>query len=443
RVFVLDRQQRDKADFDFLDRVFHKLLLNFTWWVNRKDADDNNVFQGGFLGLDNIGVFDRSAPLPGGGHIEQADGTSWMAAYCLNMLTIALELAGEDPVYQDIATKFFEHFLRIAAAMADVSEEGISLWDPQDGFFYDVLHMPNGDNQLLRVRSMVGLLPLCAVTVFDGKLLEDNPEARENLKRFLEKRPELRQLIHDATKTGLENRRMAAILNEKNLRRVLARMLDEKEFLSPHGIRSLSRYHEEHPYVYTVGQQEFRVPYLPGESDTGVFGGNSNWRGPVWMPVNGLILRALLQYYMYFGDAFTIECPTGSGRQMTLYEVAENLAERLTSIFVRDASGRRPVYGDDAVFQNDPQWRDYILFYEYFHGDSGAGLGASHQTGWTGVIARIMHLFATTNSQQVALLGKKAAAVGVKPAPAMETAARKPPPAKNRKRDDVVQEKAT
>jgi hypothetical protein len=399
---------RGGADLDWLEASFHKLLLNFTWWVNRKDRTGNNLFEGGFLGLDNIGVFDRSSPLPTGGHLEQADGTAWMALFSQNMLEIAVELAAERPAYVPMCQKFVEHFLRIASSMIH-GGDGMAMWDDEDGFFYDVLRLPDGRAQRLKVRSMVGLLPLCAVTVFDGKLLEKRPEALKGLKEFLETRPELAAAVHDPAKQGCAGRRMASILDETRLRRVLARMLDEKEFLSPFGIRSLSRIHAEHPFAFRTGGQDYTVPYLPGESDTGMFGGNSNWRGPIWMPVNGLLLRALLQYYAYYGDAFTVECPTGSGKQKTLYQIAEDLAGRLGRIFLRDEEGRRPVYGGTTKFQEDPHWRDLILFYEYFHGDNGAGLGASHQTGWTGIIARILHLFATTSAAQVRELGKDAA----------------------------------
>jgi hypothetical protein len=406
-TYRLKMAEHDTGDIEWLERSFHKLLLNFTWWVNRKDRFGKNAFEGGFLGLDNIGVFDRSAPLPTGGYLEQADGTAWMAIFCQNMLEIGVQLALAKPAYVDICVKFVVHFLWIATAMMHAGED-IGMWDEEDGFFYDVLRLPDGRSQRLKIRSMVGLLPFCAATVFEGELLEKIPETRQHLRKFLEARPELISFIHDPVKQGQGGRRLAAILNEDNLRRVLARMLDESEFLSLYGIRSLSRYHAEHPYVIGVGGQEYRVAYLPAESDTGMFGGNSNWRGPIWMPVNGLIIRALLSYYAYYGDGFTLECPTGSGRQMTLYQVAEELSRRLASIFLKGQDGRRPVYGGTRKFQEDPNWRDLILFYEYFHGDNGAGLGASHQTGWTGVIARIMHLFATTTSQQLLELGKAA-----------------------------------
>jgi hypothetical protein len=407
-TYRLQQARHGQGDLDWLERSFQKLLLNFTWWVNRKDRTGRNVFEGGFLGLDNIGVFDRSAPLPTGGYLEQADGTAWMALFCQNMLEIAVELAQHRSAYEDMGVKFVEHFLWIASSMIHAGED-TSMWDEGDGFFYDVLRLPDGRAQRLKVRSMVGLLPLCAATVFEGRYLIEHPEVRERLRRFLEARPELTAFIHDPSKVGYAGRRLGAILDETRLRRVLATMLDEQEFLSPYGIRSLSRYHAEHPFIFRAGGQEYRVSYLPAESDTGMFGGNSNWRGPIWMPVNALIIRGLLQYYAFYGNDFTIECPTGSGRHLTLYQVAEELMRRLSRIFLRDDHGRRPVYGGTRKFQADPHWRDYLLFYEYFHGDNGAGLGASHQTGWTGVIARGLHLFANHNAEQFLELGKAGA----------------------------------
>jgi hypothetical protein len=416
-TYRLEKAQRGAGDLDWLERSFHKLMLNFTWWVNRKDRSGSNVFEGGFLGLDNIGVFDRSAPLPTGGYLDQADGTAWMALFCQNMLEIAVELSLSRPAYLDMVEKFLEHVLLITSSMLHAGD-GVGMWDEEDGFFYDVLRLPDGQALRLKVRSMVGLLPLCAVTVFEGELRGKDPELQNRLRRFLEARPELTAFIHNPIATGKSDRRMSAALNEEKLRRVLAIMLDEREFLSPYGIRSISRYHADHPYAFRVGDQEHRVSYLPAESDTGMFGGNSNWRGPIWMPVNGLIIRALLQYYLYYGDDFKIECPTGSGRQRTLYQVAEEIAGRLASIFLRDKRGRRPVYGDTEKFQQDPHWRDLLLFYEYFHGDDGAGIGASHQTGWTGIVARMMHLFGTTTPEQALALGKVAAVVDAKkPAP--------------------------
>jgi hypothetical protein len=404
-TYRLEKMHTGEGDREWLKASFQKLLLNFTWWVNRKDRSGRNVFEGGFLGLDNIGVFDRSKPLPTGGYLEQADGTAWMALFCQNMLEIASELALTDSDYEDMALKFCQHFLWIAAAMSNVGG-GCGMWDEEDGFFYDVLCLPDGGSQRLKVRSMVGLLPLCAATVFDGELLAKSPEIGARLRNFLEARPELRAAIHDPMKIGVAGRRLASILDETRLRRVLATMLDENEFFSEFGIRSLSRFHEKHPYVMHAGGQEYRVSYLPAESDTGMFGGNSNWRGPIWMPVNGLIIRALLQYYTYYGDDFTIECPTGSGRQMTLYQVAEELARRLANIFLVGKNGSRPVFGGAKKFKDDPQWRDHVLFYEYFHGDNGAGLGASHQTGWTGIVARTMHLFASMSPERLLEYGK-------------------------------------
>jgi hypothetical protein len=426
-TYRLEQARRGQGDLDWLERSFHKLVLNFTWWVNRKDPAGNNAFEGGFLGLDNIGVFDRSAPLPTGGHLEQADGTAWMALFCQNMVEIASELALHRPGYVEMGLKFVQHFLWIASAMMHAGQN-VGMWDEEDGFFYDVLRLPDGGAQRLKVRSMVGLLPLCAVTMFEGKALEKYPELRQRFRAFLEARPELTAFIHDPAKLGHAGRRLAAVLNETRLRRVLATMLDEKEFLSPYGIRSISRYHAEHPYVFTVGNREYRVSYLPAESDSGMFGGNSNWRGPIWMPVNALIIRALLQYFAYYGKEFTVECPTGSGRYLTLYEVAEEITRRLANIFLRDESGRRPVYGETRKFQEDPHWRDLLLFYEYFHGDNGAGLGASHQTGWTGIVARGMHLFATTTPQQILEFGKMAGVTEITPGRGRQTegAARRP-----------------
>jgi hypothetical protein len=402
-TYRLEAAARGSGDVDWLERSFHGLLLNFTWWVNRKDRADKNVFEGGFLGLDNIGVFDRSSPLPTGGYLEQADGTAWMALFCQNMLEIAVELTMHRPTYLRMCLKFVEHFLWIASSMYAEGDGG--MWDEQDGFFYDVLQVPNRGPQRLKVRSMVGLLPLCAVTVFHGQLRERHPEVLALMRDFIESHPELTRSIHNPARPGCENRRMAAVLDATRLRRVLTRMLDEQEFLSPYGIRALSQQHATEPFVFPVAGQEYRVSYLPAESDSGMFGGNSNWRGPIWMPVNALIIRALLQYHSYYGDEFTIECPTGSGRQMNLYQVAEEVARRLAAIFLRDADGRRPVYGGTEKFQTDPLWRDYLQFFEYFHGDNGAGLGASHQTGWTGVIARLMHFFATVQPEQLLTRG--------------------------------------
>jgi hypothetical protein len=416
-TYRMETLRRGQGDLDWLARTFHKLLLNFTWWVNRKDREGNNAFEGGFLGLDNIGVFDRSAPLPTGGFLEQADGTAWMALFCQNMIEISAELALHRPSYIEMCLKFIEHFMWIAAALSHTGGD-TGMWDEEDGFFYDVLRLPDGQSQRLKVRSMVGLLPFCAVTVFEGRLTRLHPELIPRMHRFIESRHELRAFIHDPEKPGYADRRLGAILDETRLRRVLARMLDESEFLSPHGIRSLSRYHEEHPYVFRSGQQEYRVSYLPAESDSGMFGGNSNWRGPIWMPVNALILRALFQYYGYYGKDFTVECPTGSGQQMNLYQVAQDITRRLTGLFLRDGSGLRPVYGGTRTFQEDPHWRDLLQFFEYFHGDNGAGLGASHQTGWTGVIAALMH-FSTRSAEEALEAPKGVRApvpVGARPA---------------------------
>jgi hypothetical protein len=399
-TYRLEKARTGKGDIVWLERSFQKLLLNFTWWLNRKDRTGRNAFEGGFLGLDNIGVFDRSAPLPSGGYLEQADGTAWMAIFSLNMLEISIELAMHDAAHAEMVLKFLQHFCSIASATIHAGGD-TGMWDEEDGFFYDVLQLPNGQAQGLKVRSMVGLLPLCAATVFEGGFREKYPELMKRFHGFLDARPELASFIHDPNKLGCTGRRLGAILDESKLRRVLGRMLDENEFLSPFGIRSLSRHHLEQPYVIRVEGREYRVGYLPAESDSGMFGGNSNWRGPIWMPVNALIIRALLQYYAYFGDDFTIECPTGSGRRMTLYQIAEEITRRLASMFLRDKDGHRPVNGGARKFQEDPHWRDCIQFYEYFHGDNGAGLGASHQTGWTGVISRAMHLFATVAPDQL------------------------------------------
>ena len=386
-----------RADLRFLERSFQGLMSNFNWWVNRKDPQGKNVFAGGFLGLDNIGVFDRSAPLPTGGHLDQADGTAWMAFYCQCMLEIALILTECDSVYEDVAFRFLEHFLWITYSMDRIGEYHEDLWDDKDGFFYDLLHFPNGNTTLLRVRSMVGLLPLCASTVLEPRgILAISPRLREQVETFRERHPDVLNHIAPADEkfVGYGGRRLMSVCNKEKIERILARMLDEKEFFGPYGIRSLSKYHLEHPFVFNVSGQEYKVQYLPAESNTGMFGGNSNWRGPVWMPVNALLIRGLLNLYQFYGNDFKVECPTGSGKYMTLYEVAKELARRLSSIFLRDARGKRPVYGGTKKFQEDPHWRDYILFYEYFHGDNGAGLGASHQTGWTGIIARMLDLFA-------------------------------------------------
>jgi hypothetical protein len=408
-VYNAEKQLRGQGDVTFLKGAFHKLLMNFTWWVNRKDPTGKNVFQGGFLGLDNIGVFDRSAPLPTGGSLEQADGTAWMALFCQNMLEISLELAQHDPSYEDMAVKFFEHFLWVAAAMDRIGDNQDEMWDEEDGFFYDLLRLPDGQALRLKVRSLVGLLPLCAVTVFSEEILEKYPRLRERARRFLAHHPELTANIAPPGRPGLAGRHMLAVLDEAKLRRVLSRMLDENEFLGPHGIRSISRHHLAQPYVLRVGDHEHRVGYEPAESSSGLFGGNSNWRGPVWFPLNVLIVRALLQLHSYYGDAFTIECPSGSGRSMDLFEVSQEIGHRLLATFLRDAQGRRPVYGATTKFQIDPHWRDLILFYEYFHGDNGAGIGASHQTGWTGLIGLVGWMLGSLKDAAVLREGARAA----------------------------------
>jgi hypothetical protein len=397
-----------REDIQFLDRSFHSLMLNFNWWVNRKDPQGRNVFAGGFLGLDNIGVFDRSAPLPTGGSLEQADGTAWMAFYCQNMLEMALILAETDPEYEEHAWNFLQHFAWISYAMDRIGDNHDEMWDEADGFFYDVLRLPDGSAMRLKVRSMVGLLPLCASTVFGPEQAAKYPRLKELIRLFTERHPEVIAQIAptEAGFVGTGGNRLLSPLSKKRLERVLAYLLDEDEFLSPYGIRSLSRYHLDHPFVFQAGGQTNTVAYLPAESNTGMFGGNSNWRGPVWMPVNALIVRGLLNLYAFYGDDFTVECPTGSGNRMTLFEVAREISQRLARIFLRDENGHRPVYGGSARFQDDPNWRDYILFYEYFHGDNGAGLGASHQTGWTGVIARLLDLFGRLSAEDVLLAEK-------------------------------------
>ncbi|MFF1695280.1 glucosidase [Streptomyces sp. NPDC058257] len=394
-VYTVDKGTTGNADHAFLERTFQKLLTNFTWWVNRKDPGGRNIFQGGFLGLDNIGVFDRSAPLPTGGTLEQADGTAWMALYCQSMLQIAMELAEQNPAYDELVLKFVEHYLWISASMDRVGDLQDELWDEEDGFFYDVLRLPDGQAVRLKVRSMVGLLPLCASTVFRPDQLERLSGLGDRLRRFAERHPSLSVSL-TAAQTGVAGGpRLLSVLDEKKLVRVLARLLSEDEFLSPYGIRALSKVHADHPYTFWVHGEEYKVSYLPAESDTGMFGGNSNWRGPVWMPMNALVIRGLLNLYGFYGDDLTVECPTGSGVQMNLYEVAEEISSRLTGIFLRGDDGGRPVYGGQAKFKDDPHWRDLVSFYEYFHGDNGAGIGASHQTGWTGLVAALMKIFGT------------------------------------------------
>jgi hypothetical protein len=391
-VYESEVEQRGSGDVDWLKRAFQKLLVNFTWWVNRKDPTGRNVFEGGFLGLDNIGVFDRSSPLPTGGRLEQSDGTAWMAFFSQSMLGIALELSQHDAMFEDMALKFAEHFVFIASAMDRIGDNRDELWDEEDGFFYDVLRLPDGQASRLKVRSLVGLLPLSATMVLPVEGMQVSEHLLARLRRRLASMPELLETIHDARQVGVNGRRVLAVLDETKLRRVLARMLDEDEFLGPHGVRALSRVHAEQPFSLDVHGQRYEVHYLPGESDSGMFGGNSNWRGPVWFPVNYLLLRGLLHLYAYYGDSFTIECPTGSGRECTLFEVATEIGRRLTSMFLPDAAGRRPIYGGTERFQSDPHWKDLLVFHEYFHGDNGAGLGASHQTGWTGLVARVIQV---------------------------------------------------
>ncbi len=389
RVFQMDRALTGQADRKFLEMAFHKLLLNFTWWVNRKDDNGRNLFQGGFLGLDNITIFDRSHPLPTGGIIDQSDGTAWMAMFTLNMMRIALELAIEDDAYEDMATKFFEHFLYIAEAMTKAG--GIGLWDEQDQFFYDVLHLPNdGATIPLRVRSMVGLIPLFAVEVIGARAFQALPAFSERLQYFLNDRPDLAALISRWTDTGSGERHLLSLLRGHRMKMLLRQMLDEAEFLSPYGVRALSKYHEANPYVLEVAGQRFSIGYEPGEGTSHAFGGNSNWRGPVWMPVNILLVDSLREFHRYYGDDFRVECPVGSGQMMSLKDVANMLSDRLKSLFLRGADGRRPFLGDDTLSQSDPDFRDNLLFHEYFHGDTGRGLGASHQTGWTGCIALLL-----------------------------------------------------
>ena len=392
QVYQISRRATGRADTAFLERVFHKLLLNFTWWVNRKDHDGNNVFQGGFLGLDNIGVFDRSAPLPTGGHIEQADGTAWMAMYSLNMLRIALELARTKPAYEDVATKFFEHFVYIANAFYNMGGDNVSLWDEQDGFFYDVLHAPDDEFVPLRIRSFVGLIPLLATQALEPEQLDNLPRFRRRMEWFLEYRPHLVANVAPLTETGAHGHYQLAVVGRDKLARILERVFDPAEFFSDYGLRSLSRHHAAEPYTCIVGGQAYTVNYEPAESTTGLFGGNSNWRGPIWFPINYLLIEALHKYHHHYGDGFKVEVPRGSGHWLTLGEAADELSRRLVRIFLPDQAqgGGRPVFGGERIFQADPHWRDHLLFYEYFHGDNGAGMGASHQTGWTALVANLI-----------------------------------------------------
>jgi glycogen debranching enzyme len=402
QVYLIEKQTTGREDRQFLAKVFHKLMLNFTWWVNRKDPEGQNVFQGGFLGLDNIGVFDRNCMLPTGGHLEQSDGTSWMAMYSLDLLKIALELAAEDPAYEDVASKFWEHFIYIAQAMNHLGDDGVSLWDEQDGFFYDVLHADNRSRFPLRVRSMVGLIPLHAVQTMEPELLDSMPSFARRLEWFIKNRPDLTKNVACMHTEGRGARRLFSIATPEQLKRILGIMLDESEFLSAYGIRALSRYHLENPYQLHLDGIVHSVGYEPAESSTGLFGGNSNWRGPIWMPVNYLLVESLRRLHTYFGESLKVECPTGSGVQMTLAEVADEISRRLCDIFRRDASGRRPVLGTNEKFQHDPHWRDYIPFHEYFHGDSGAGVGASHQTGWSALVASLIYELNATSSRKEA-----------------------------------------
>jgi hypothetical protein len=390
RVYKIERRLRGVADRGFLEKVFHKLLLNFTWWVNRKDPEGMNIFEGGFLGLDNIGVFDRSAPLPTGGHLEQSDGTSWMGMFCLNMLAIALELAKEDPAYEDVASKFFEHFVHIAHAMNDVGVGGRSLWDEEDGFYYDVLHLPNGEEHFLKIRSMVGLIPLFAVETLEPEIVDRLPGFKRRMQWFIDNHPDMPEHIETTQRSARGVRRLLSLVSRRQLKRVLERMLDESEFLSSYGVRALSRFHADFPYEVVVNDHVSRVTYEPAESSTGVFGGNSNWRGPVWFPVNFLLIESLQKFHHYYGEDFKVEFPTRSGNESDLWQVAGDISRRLIRIFLRGKDGRRPVAGGTEIFNDNPHWKDLVLFYEYFHGDNGSGLGASHQTGWTGLVAKLI-----------------------------------------------------
>jgi len=409
-VFLYRQEQalHNRSDVEFLKRSFVKLLANFTWWVNRKDRFDRNVFEGGFLGLDNIGVFDRSSPLPTGGHLEQADGTAWMALFCQNMLEIGVEIASYDQSFEDLAVKFVDHFLAIGNALNRVGQGG--MWDEEDGFYYDVLRLPDGSAKRLKVRSLVGLLPMCATTIVEPWQRQRVPKIEAHFRERVRRVPALLQGIHPTGEgaRGWGGRGILAVVDQHRLRRILTKLVDEREFLSPFGIRALSQFHKRHPYVFRVGKSEYKVNYLPAESDNGMFGGNSNWRGPIWMPMNVLVIRALLQYYMFYGDSFVIECPTGSGREMNLFQVAREIANRLTTIFLPGKDGRRPVFGGTEIFQKDPHWRNHLLFYEYFHGDNGAGLGASHQTGWTGLVASLIRFFGTIDEKSMLEQGREA-----------------------------------
>jgi hypothetical protein len=390
RVYKIEKRMRGKADREFLESVFHKLLLNFTWWVNRKDAEGMNIFQGGFLGLDNIGVFDRSAPLPTGGHLEQSDGTSWMGMYCLNMLAIALELARENPAYESVASKFLEHFVHIAHAMNDRGGEGVDLWDKEDGFYYDVLHLPNGERHYLKVRSLVGLIPLLAVETLEQDIVDKLPGFKRRMQWFIDNHQDAANHIEVVEAAGKGTRRLLSLVNRERLGSVARYLLDESEFFSPYGIRAISRFHKDRPYVMNVNGNDHRVDYEPAESSTGLFGGNSNWRGPIWFPINFLLIESLQKFHHFYGDGLSVELPTGSGQRASLWDAAAEISRRLTRIFLRAEDGRRPVFGGLQKFQTEPEWGDHICFHEYFHGDNGAGIGASHQTGWTGLVAKLI-----------------------------------------------------
>ncbi len=390
RVYEIDKKNTGKGDSAFLETVFHKLIINFTWWVNRKDAEGNNIFEGGFLGMDNIGLFDRDMKLPDDAHLEQSDGTSWMAMYSLNLMRMALELAKINPVYQDMATKFFEHFLYIAGAMASMGENNSGLWDDEDEFFYDIIRLPNDGVIKFKIRSMVGLIPLFAVEILDDELLQSQPKFVERMQWFLDNRPDLASLVSRWHEKGMDEKHLLSLLRGHRMKRILYRMLDETEFLSDYGIRALSKFHEQHPYELNVNGEILSVQYTPAESTIPLFGGNSNWRGPIWMPVNFLIIESLQRFHYYYGDDFKVEYPSNSGQYLSLNEIANELSKRLSKIFLRDNKGRRAVFGSNDKLQFDPNFNDYILFYEYFHGDNGRGVGASHQTGWTGLVARLL-----------------------------------------------------
>ena len=407
--YSLEQQLTGKKDTEFLEDVFQNLLLNFTWWVNRKDPNGANVFEGGFLGLDNIGLFDRSAKLPAGVTLDQADGTAWMAMYCQNMLEISIELALHNPMYEKLAVKFYEHFLWISHALQHGGPQGSGLWDDQDGFFYDLLRFPDGNSTRIKVRSVVGLISLCANSIYPADTLQKLPRFSQKTDLFRQEHPELVADIYRLERPGVNGRYLISLLDEVKLKRMLSKLLDERKFFSSYGIRSLSRYYADHPYSISLYGQELNIKYEPAESRTGDFGGNSNWRGPIWFPVNVLLIRALLNLYLYFGDNFKVECPVGSGQQMNLFDVSKEIATRLSRIFLKDPNDQRPVYGKSARFQTDPNWKDNILFYEYFQGDNGAGLGASHQTGWTGQVAVLMKFFAEISSDSLLSSGGKEA----------------------------------